>query len=105
VACAVVIEHVTEKGYTSFVVQDLVIRAHVGRCECWQGPGGEVITAPLPAGIDGHFGPELRRFVLAQYHVAQTTMPAPVEAVAQPWLRIAVEVAHHSGMKPPAIPR
>jgi hypothetical protein len=42
------------KGYTSFVVQDLVIRAHVVnfRCERWQGPGGEVITAPLPAGID-----------------------------------------------------
>jgi Transposase IS66 family len=65
------------KGYTSFVVQDLVIRAHVVdfRCERWQGPDGEVITAPLPAGIDGHFGPELRRFVLAQYHEAQTTAP------------------------------
>jgi hypothetical protein len=34
-----------------------------------------MIAAPLPAGIDGHFGPELRRFVLAQYHEAQTTMP------------------------------
>jgi hypothetical protein len=59
------------------VLQDPVIRAHVVnfRCERWQGPGGEVITVPLPAGIDGHFGPELRRFVLAQYHEAQTTMP------------------------------
>jgi hypothetical protein len=65
------------KGYTSFVVQDLVIRTHVVdfRCERWQGADGEVITAPLPAGIDGHFGPELRRFVLAQYHEAQTTVP------------------------------
>jgi hypothetical protein len=33
------------------------------------------VTAPLPAGIDGHFGPELRRFVLAQYHQGQTTVP------------------------------
>jgi hypothetical protein len=33
------------------------------------------MTAPLPAGIDGHFGPQLRRFVLAQYHRAQTTVP------------------------------
>jgi len=58
------------KGYTSFVVQDLVIRPHVVnfRCECWQTPDGGMMTAPLPAGIDGHFGPELRRFVLAQYH-------------------------------------
>ena len=65
------------KGYTSFVVQDLVIHAHVVnfRCERWQAPDGEVMTAPLPAGIDGHFGPELRRFVLAQYHEAQTTVP------------------------------
>ena len=31
--------------------------------------------APLPAGIDGHFGPELRRFVLAQYHQGQVTVP------------------------------
>jgi len=65
------------KGYTSFVVQDLVIRAHVVdfRCERWQTPDGSIVTAPLPAGIDGHFGPELRRFVLAQYHQAQTTVP------------------------------
>ena len=33
------------------------------------------MTAPLPAGITGHFGPELRRFVLAQYHQGQVTMP------------------------------
>jgi hypothetical protein len=65
------------KGYTSFVVQDLVIRAQVVnfRRERWQTPDGEVMTAPLPAGTAGHFGPELRRFVLAQYHEAQTTVP------------------------------
>src|SRR5262245_23732962 len=33
------------------------------------------MTAPLPAAMDGHFGPQLRRFVLAQYHQAQTTVP------------------------------
>src|SRR5438128_7147357 len=65
------------KGYTSFVVQDLVIRPHVVnfRCERWQTPDGDTMTAPLPAGISGHFGPELRRFVLAQYHQGQVTMP------------------------------
>ena len=31
--------------------------------------------APLPPGIVGHFGPELRRFVLAQYHRGQVTVP------------------------------
>ncbi len=65
------------KGYTSFVVQDLVIRPHVVnfRCERWQTPDGRMMTAPLPTGIDGHFGPELRRFVLAQYHQGQMTVP------------------------------
>jgi hypothetical protein len=65
------------KGYTSFVVQDLVIRPHVVnfRCERWQTPDGDMIRAPLPAGVDGHFGPELRRFVLAQYHQGQMTVP------------------------------
>jgi hypothetical protein len=65
------------KGYTNFVVQDLVIRPHVVnfRCERWLTPDGATTTAPLPAGITGHFGPELRRFVLAQYHQGQVKMP------------------------------
>jgi hypothetical protein len=64
------------KGYTSFVVQDLVIRPHVVnfRCERWQTPDGIMMTAPLPAGIHGHFGAQLRRFVLAQYHQGQMTV-------------------------------
>jgi hypothetical protein len=42
------------KGYTSFVVQDQVVRPHVTnfRCERWQTPDGKVMTASLPAGID-----------------------------------------------------
>jgi hypothetical protein len=65
------------KGYTSFVVQDLVIHSHVVdfRCERWQLPDGSMLTATLPTGINGHFGPQLRRFVLAQYHQGQTTVP------------------------------
>ena len=65
------------KGYTSFVVQELVIHPHVVelQCERWQTADGRVITAPLPDGFDGHFGPQLRRFVLALYHQGQTTMP------------------------------
>src|SRR5271154_4307881 len=64
------------KGYTSFVVQDLVLGSHVidFQCERWQAPDGKVTTAPLPPGIAGHFGPQLRRFVLAQYHQGQTTV-------------------------------
>ena len=51
-----------------------MIRSHVVnfRRERWQKPDGDMMTAPLPAGISGHFGPELRRFVLAQYHQGQS---------------------------------
>src|ERR1700723_256070 len=40
-------------------------------------PDGRTILAPLPEGegVEGHFGPELRRFVLMQYHQGQSTMP------------------------------
>ena len=64
------------KGYQNFVVQDLVLRAHVLRLrrECWVTPAGQRLCAALPAGISGHFGPELRRFVLAQYHQGQVTV-------------------------------
>src|SRR5271166_1013483 len=63
------------KGYASFLVQDLMIRPFVTDFlrERWQTPDGKTVTAPLPPGVDGHFGPELRRFVLAQYHQGQVT--------------------------------
>jgi len=38
-----------------------------------------MLTAPLPDGLEGHFGPELRRFILAQYHQGQVTVPRLVE--------------------------
>jgi len=65
------------KGYADFVVQDLVLRVRCIRYrrERWLTPDGHLIVAPLPGGVNGHFGPELRRFVLAQYHQGQVTVP------------------------------
>jgi hypothetical protein len=65
------------KAHEPFLVQDLVISAKA-TCylrERWITPDGRAILAPLPQGIDGHFGPELRRFMLVQYHQGQSTMP------------------------------
>jgi hypothetical protein len=64
------------KGYDSYVVQDLVLHAQVVRYrrERWLMPDGRMLVAPLPGGIDGHFGPELRRFVLLQHHQGQVTV-------------------------------
>jgi Transposase IS66 family len=65
-----------QKGYETFVVQDLVLRAHVIRYrrERWVTPDGQTVLAALPSGIAGHFGPELRRFVLQQHHQGQVTV-------------------------------
>jgi len=50
-----------------------MIRPHVARFprRRWRTPDGETAVAPLPGGVDGHFGPELRRFALARYHHGQ----------------------------------
>jgi hypothetical protein len=65
------------KGYEPFLVQDLVItaRATCYQRERWVTPDGQTVLAPLPEGINGHFGPELRRFVLMQYYQGQSTLP------------------------------
>jgi hypothetical protein len=59
------------------VVQDIVLRADAIRCrrERWVAPDGTTVLAPLPAGRSGISGPELRRFVLEQYHQGQVTVP------------------------------
>ena len=64
------------KGYELYQVQDIVLsaRAVCYRRERWLTPDGKTILAPLPGGIRGHFGPELRRFVLMQYHQGQVTV-------------------------------
>ncbi len=64
------------KGYEDFVVEDLIIRPWVVRYrrERWRTPDGKTLVAPLPAGVQGHLGPELRRFALMQYHQGQVTI-------------------------------
>jgi hypothetical protein len=65
------------KGYETYQVQELVLSVQAVRYlrERWVTPDGKTIIAPLPDGTQGHFGPNLRRFVLMQYHQGQTTLP------------------------------
>jgi len=65
------------KGYETYLVQELVLSVHAIRYrrERWVTPDGQTIIAPLPEGIARHFGPDLRHFVLVQYHQGQTTLP------------------------------
>ncbi len=65
------------KGYEDFIVQDIVIAPWTVRYrrERWLLPSGETVVAVLPKGAASHFGPELKRFVLSQYHQGQVTVP------------------------------
>jgi hypothetical protein len=65
------------KGYEDFIVQDIVVqpRTVLYRRERWLLPSGETVVAPLPDGRVGHFGPELKRFVISQYVQGQVTVP------------------------------
>lgn len=59
------------KGYQSYIIQDLIIKAAVTkyRLERWQLPDGSHITATLPKELQGHhFGPTLRAYILHQHH-------------------------------------
>lgn len=58
-------------------MQDLVVSVQAIRYqrERWVTPDGRTTIAPLPEGTTGHFGPELRRFVLMLCHQGQSTLP------------------------------
>ncbi len=63
------------KGYEDCLVRDLRLSAEVIRYrrERWLTPSGETVVAPLPTGIVGGFGPELRHVVLALHAQGQVT--------------------------------
>ena len=61
-------EGTQQNGYEDFVVQDLKIEAHN---VCYRRlryllPDGTSRTAPLPAHIEGHFGPGLRSYTTSR---------------------------------------
>lgn len=53
------------KGYKDCFVRDLVLKVEVVRYrrQCWVTPEGDTITAQLPAGTRGGFGPICGGFV------------------------------------------
>ena len=65
------------KGYRDSVIQDIIIRRNnvLLRREVWETPEGTFLVAPMPEDIHGHFGAELRRFVVFYYYDGQSTMP------------------------------
>ena len=70
------------KGYEDLIVQDIVIMPWTIRYrrERWLLPSGKTVVAALPKGVSSHFGPELKRFILSQYHQGAGHDPAPSRA-------------------------
>ena len=61
------------------IVQDLVLQSEVIRFvrEVWLVPStGQTITAPLPDGYHGGFGPHIRALTLSLGHAANVSQPA-----------------------------
>jgi hypothetical protein len=69
------------KGYNSYIVQDLIIKTHTTRylLAVWHGPNGECLKGQLPTSVDGHYGAQLRSFILHQYHGQRVTQPRLLE--------------------------
>jgi len=63
------------KGYKSCYVRELLVKAELVhyRRECWLTPDGKTRIAPLPAGIMGGYGPNLRRLCLMLHAQGQVT--------------------------------
>ena len=63
------------KGYRTILVRDLAISAELIRYrrERWLTPEGKRVIAPLPEGLLGGFGANLRRFCLALHAQGQVT--------------------------------
>ena len=66
------------KGYRDVVIQDLVFKTFntCYRLAQYQTPNGSYVSGQLPGAVHGsHFGNELVRFILYQYHHQHVTQP------------------------------
>lgn len=74
-------------GYVEYIVQELILRPQVTRYlrECIVTPDGQTLLAPLPADVlpGQHFGPDLIRYILHQYHHNHVTQPLLLEELTQ----------------------
>src|SRR3954464_7674525 len=65
------------KGFKVYTVQDLVVETRVVRYwrPYYRTPEGRLVIAPLPPEVQGHFGPNLVRYLLSQHYQCRVTMP------------------------------
>lgn len=72
-------------GYTDYYLVDLKFEAHNIRYRRgrYQLPDGGFVTAPLPEHVRGHFGPNLRSYVIHQHYHNQVTEPLLLEQLRE----------------------
>jgi hypothetical protein len=63
------------KGYKRYLVQDIDFKAHTTQylLARWQLPDGSYVSGQLPEEIDGHYGSELRAYVINQFTSCRVT--------------------------------
>jgi hypothetical protein len=78
------------KGYKSYDVQDILFKSNNTRflLARWQLPDGAYISAELPKGIHGHYGPELIAYILNDYYACRVTEPLLLEKLRQRGIQI-----------------
>lgn len=69
------------KGYRPYTVQDIIFQPNNTRylLARWLLPDGSYVTGELPAGIHGHYGPDVIAYVLHQYTACRVTEPLLLE--------------------------
>lgn len=77
--------------YRDYIVQDIKLFPWNIRYrrERWQTPSGEYITGQLPGDVKGHFGSDLKSFVLYQYYGCHVTEPL----IAQQLKELGIEIS------------
>jgi hypothetical protein len=73
------------KGYRDFVVQDIDIKSRntLFKIARWQTPDGNYIEGELPLAVQGHFGVQLKSYILYQYHQCHVTQPLLLEQLLE----------------------
>ena len=79
------------KGYKEYIIQELIIRKEAVRylLAQWEKADGHYICAKPPAGIEGHhFGPNLRKHIICQYHANRVTQNRIVDDLKDKGIKI-----------------
>jgi hypothetical protein len=65
------------KGLQKVTVQDILLQPYntVYELERWMLPNGTYLTGQLPQNIQGHYGPQVKAYILHQYYGCRVTEP------------------------------